>query len=64
MNGRSRMPRVFDGGEWSKEWTEGKKERDGYAMGLVHVVEDKVVVARRKEEKSDFHKGFLIFLPS
>ena len=33
MNGRSRMARVFDGGEWSEEWTEWKKESDGSVMG-------------------------------
>ena len=27
------MARGFDGGEWSEEWTEERKERDGSAMG-------------------------------
>jgi hypothetical protein len=27
------MAKGFDGGEWSEEWTEEKKERDGSAMG-------------------------------
>ena len=41
-----------------------KKEMD-LQWDKVHVVEDKVVVVERsKEEKSDFHKGILIFLPS
>ena len=59
------MALIFDGGEWSEEWTEWKKESDGFAMGQGASGEDKVVVvARSQEEKSDFHKAILIFLPS
>ncbi|KAK9950896.1 hypothetical protein M0R45_006362 [Rubus argutus] len=42
VNGRSRMALIFDGGEWSEEWTEWKKESDGFAMGQGASGEDKV----------------------
>ena len=64
----------MDGVEWLEYLTEENGRRNGRrgrkkGMDLqwdkVHVVEDKVVVVERsKEEKSDFHKGILIFLPS
>ena len=64
----------MDGVEWAEDLTEENGRRNGWSerkkvmvlqWDKVHVVEDKVVVVERsKEEKSDFHKGFLIFLPS
>jgi sporulation protein YlmC with PRC-barrel domain len=64
----------MDGVEWPKDLTEENGRRNGRRrrkkeMALqwdkVQVVEDKVVVVERsKEDKSDFHKGILIFLPS
>jgi sporulation protein YlmC with PRC-barrel domain len=64
----------MDGVECAKDFTEENGRRNGrrgrkkvmvLQWDKVQVVEDKVVVvARSQEEKSDFHKAILIFLPS
>ena len=64
----------MDGVEWAKDLTEENGRRNGRSgrkkvmvlqWDKVQVVEDKVVVvARSQEEKSDFYKVILIFLPS
>jgi sporulation protein YlmC with PRC-barrel domain len=64
----------MDGVEWLEYLTEENGRRNGrrgrkkemvLQWDKVQVVEDKVVVvARSQEEKSDFYKVILIFLPS
>jgi sporulation protein YlmC with PRC-barrel domain len=64
----------MDGVEWLEYLTEENGRRNGRSgrkkvmvlqWDKVQVVEDKVVVvARSQEEKSDFYKVILIFLPS